>query len=210
LTSVPAVCDLSKPELESALGYGVVAIAASAGGLAALQRVLSALPADFPAPILVVLHMSPNQPSSLAAILGRSARLPVQQATDGEPLVSGHVYTASPDYHLLVLAGSTISLSHEPRVHYSRPSADVLFTSVAQSFGPRAVAVVLTGSGSDGAAGARAVKQQGGAVIAQDEASSEHFGMPKAAIETGSVDQILPLALIGPALITLVATGGAA
>ncbi|MBI2760697.1 MAG: chemotaxis protein CheB [Chloroflexi bacterium] len=192
------------------LGYAVVAITASAGGLAALQRVLSSLPVDFPAAIVVVLHMSPNQPGSLAAILGRSTTLPVQQARDGDRLISGRVYAASPDYHLLVHAEGTVSLSHEPRVHYSRPSADVRFASIAHAFGPRAVAVVLTGSGSDGAAGARAVKDQGGAVIAQDEASSEHFSMPRAAIDTGSVDQILPPAQIGPALVTLVANGGAA
>jgi two-component system, chemotaxis family, protein-glutamate methylesterase/glutaminase len=210
MTSVPALHHLPDAPPDPAPGFEVVALAASAGGLTALRLVVSHLPAGFPAAVLIVLHMAPNQPSSLAAILGRSTPLPVKQASDGERLVKGHIYTASPDYHLLVQADGTVALSHEPRVHYSRPSADVLFESAARAFGPRAVAVVLTGSGSDGAAGVRAVKDQGGAVIAQDEASSEHFSMPRAAIDTGSVDQILPLAQIGPALVALVANGGAA
>lgn len=185
-----------------------MAIAASAGGLNALGQVLAALPAGFPAAVLIVLHISPSHRSVLAEILDRHSALPVTQAHDGEVCLAGHVYTAPPDFHLLITPHGRLSLTHTDRVRYTRPSADVLFQSVAVSCGRRAIAVVLSGSGYDGADGVRAIKRHGGAVIAQDQATSAHFGMPGAAILTGLVDQVLPLAQVGPALISLVVPGG--
>ena len=117
------------------------------------------------------------------------------------------VYIAPPDRHLLVNADGTLSLTQSELVHFVRPSADLLFESVAASYRDRAIAVVLSGSGSDGAMGAQAIKKMGGTVIAQDEATAEFPGMPSAVIKTRSVDFILPLAEIAPALVALVLRG---
>jgi two-component system, chemotaxis family, protein-glutamate methylesterase/glutaminase len=187
--------------------HSVIAIAASAGGLTALSRLLGALPSTLDAAILVVQHLDPTHPSLLAEILGRRTRLVVKQAASRDRLHPGTVLTAPPGAHLLVDPFGVISLSHRPPVHFVRPSADRLFESIARSFGTRAVAVVLTGTGHDGASGAQGVKRAGGTVIVQDESTSEFFGMPKAAIEAGDVDLILPLDQIAPALEALV--GGA-
>lgn len=187
--------------------FDVVALAASAGGLTALTKVLSALPGEFPASIVVVQHLDPRHRSLLADILGRRTPLAVRQAEDGQELLPGVVSIAPPDRHLLVNPDGTLSLSQSELVHFLRPSADLLFESVAASFKERAIAVVLTGTGSDGHMGVQAIKKMGGTVIAQDERTSEFFGMPGAAIQTGSVDFILPLQEIPPALVTLVMKG---
>lgn len=184
--------------------FGVVAMAASAGGLKALTTILSGLDAGFPAPILVVQHLDRAHPSLMAQILDRRTALSVTQARSGETIRPGHAYIAPPDYHLLVDDRGTLSLTHTALVRFVRPSADILFTSVAASFGNRAIAVVVTGSGSDGAAGVREIKRLGGTVVVQDQASSEFFGMPGAAIGTGDVDFVLPLAEIAGKLAALV------
>lgn len=181
----------------------VIGIATSAGGLSALSRLLSALPARLDAAILIVQHLDPDRPSHLADILGRRTTLPVKQAASEDQLQPGVVFIAPPGAHLLVDREGTITLSHRPPVHFVRPAADHLFESIAGSFGSRAVAVVLTGTGHDGATGAQAVKQAGGRVIVQDETTSEFFGMPKSAIDAGKVDLILPLDDIAPALVAL-------
>lgn len=181
----------------------VVALAASAGGLAALSQILSTLPADFPAPVLVVQHVDPHHRSWLAEILTRRTRLRVLQAQGGERLAAGTVFLAPPGHHLLLSADGVLSLSDTLRVRFVRPSADVLFASLAESWGGGAIAVVLSGTGRDGADGVRAVKDHGGTVIVQDEASAEFFGMPDAAIRTGKADQILPLGAIAAALMEL-------
>ena len=116
----------------------------------------------------------------------------------------GTVYIAPPDKHLLANADRTLSLTQSELVHFVRPSADLLFESVAAAFRERAIAVVLTGSGSDGAMGVKAIKKMGGTVIAQDEETSEFFSMPSAAISTGQVDFILPVDEIPQALVALV------
>jgi two-component system chemotaxis response regulator CheB len=137
----------------------------------------------------------------MAGILGRATPLMVKEAEEGEALRPGVVFIAPPDRHLLVNASGILTLTRTELVHFVRPSADLLFESLAASFHARAVAVVLTGSGSDGALGLRAVRKMGGRTIAQDEATSEFFGMPDAAIRMGVVDVILPLERIGPALV---------
>jgi two-component system chemotaxis response regulator CheB len=190
--------------------FDVVAIAASLGGLDAIGQVLASLPPDFPAAIAVVQHRDPSQPSWLAQLLGRRAQMPVADAKAGQPLRPGTVVLAPPDQHLLVTADGTIALSGEPRVQHARPAADPLFESVARRYGPRAIGVVLTGQLGDGAIGAQAIHRRGGRVLAQDPSTARAPGMPRAAIATGCVDFVLPLPLIGPALVTLVMTPGAA
>ena len=185
--------------------FDVVALAASAGGLRALSQVLGGLPAGFPAALVVVQHLDPHHTSHLAEILAHRTPLNVKQAKEGDRLRHGVVRIAPPDYHLLVRPDGTLELSRAEAVHFSRPSADLLFESLAASFGPRVVAVVLSGSGSDGDRGVRAVKARGGFVIAQDAASSEFFGMPGSAIRSGAVDRVLPLDDIAPALVALLA-----
>jgi two-component system chemotaxis response regulator CheB len=187
------------------VAFDVVGIAASAGGLRALSAVVSALPPDFPAPVAIVQHLDPRHPSLMAGILGRATRLMVKEAQEGDALRPGFVYLAPPDRHLLVNANATLTLTRTELVHFVRPSADLLFKSMAASFNRRAAAVVLTGTGSDGALGLRAIRKMGGYVIAQDEATCEFFGMPEAAIRTGVVDLILPLDQIAPALVSWVA-----
>jgi len=184
--------------------FDVVALAASTGGLRALQEICAALPVDFPAAVVVVQHIPPDHKSMLAEILGKWIDLPVTEAQDGDWLHPGTVAIAPPNRHLLVSSGGTLHLSDAQPVHFVRPSADVLFGSVAQNIQQRAIAVVLTGGGSDGAKGAHEIKQAGGVVIAQDEATSEVFGMPRAAIKTGCVDFVLPLNKIATTLMVLI------
>jgi two-component system chemotaxis response regulator CheB len=181
-------------------GFALVALAASAGGLKALSEVLGALPADFPAALVVVQHVDPRHRSLLAEILGKRTALGVRQAHEGDTLERGVAFIAPPNSHLLVNAGGSLSLTHTELVHFVRPSADLLFESAAASYKERAIAVVLSGSGRDGAMGVKAIKKMGGTVIAQDEKTSEFFGMPEAAAKTGIVDLVLPLQEIAPAL----------
>jgi len=184
--------------------FDVVALASSAGGIAALSEILGSLPGDFPAAIVVVQHLDPRHRSLMADILRRRTALNVAQAAEGDYIRAGTVYIAPPDRHLLVNANGTLSLSHSELVHFVRPSADLLFESVAASYRKRAIAVVLTGTGSDGSMGIGAIKKMGGTVVAQDQASAEFSGMPGAAIRSGNADFVLPLDEIAPALVTLV------
>lgn len=181
----------------------VIALAASAGGLQALSHVMEALPPTIRAAILIVQHLDPHKPSHLATILARRSGMPVKQAADHDHVLQGCAYVAPPDAHLTVKPDGELLLSNRPPVHYVRPSADQLFESMAESFGPRAIAVVLTGMGLDGASGAQAIRQRGGTVIVQDKATSAFFGMPGAVIASGEVDRILPLKEIPPVLAKL-------
>ncbi len=178
----------------------VVAVACSAGGLVALRRFVSLLPGRLPAAVVLLQHLSPDHPSHLLPLLQPSTSMPVKEARRGAVLREGVVYVATPNRHVLIEPGPVLGTSFAERVQFVRPSANVLFESLAVTCGDHAIAVVLTGSGSDGAAGIRRVKARGGTVIAQDEATSQHFGMPHAAIETGCVDLILPLDDIPPAI----------
>jgi two-component system chemotaxis response regulator CheB len=187
--------------------FDVVAMAASAGGLTALSTVLSGLPEGFPATVLVVQHLDPRHRSLMAQIMSRRTPLQVREAREGDRIEASTVYVAPPDRHLLLNPDYTLSLSQSELVHFVRPSADLLFESVAAICRDRSIAVVLTGTGSDGNMGVQAIKRMGGTVVAQDEQSSEFFGMPGAAIHTGSVDFVLPLDEIADALVTLVMKG---
>jgi two-component system chemotaxis response regulator CheB len=202
-TDVPA--DMWWPNPRAA--FDMVAIAASAGGFRAIACVLSGLAEDFPAAITVVQHLDPHRRSLIADLLSRQSRLPITQASEGDAVRPGAVFIAPPDRHLLVNPDGRLSLARTELVHFVRPSADLLFESVAASFKDRAIAVVLSGTGSDGVGGIRAIKKMGGTVVAQDEATSEFFGMPGAAIQTGTVDFVLPLDDVAAALTRLVTTG---
>ncbi|WP_253274122.1 chemotaxis protein CheB [Myxosarcina sp. GI1] len=184
--------------------FEIIAIAASAGGLNAIIQVLSHLPANFPASIVVVQHLDPNSRSFMADILSRRILLSVKQAAEGDRLEKGKVYLAPPNHHLLINPDGTLSLSQSELVHFVRPSADLLFDSVAASYRDRAIAVVLTGTGKDGFMGIEAIHKMGGIVIAQDKKTSSYFGMPDAAIKTGMVNFILPLPEIADKLVELV------
>lgn len=181
-------------------GFDVVAVGASAGGLNALTQILAGLPAGFPAAMVVVQHLDPRHRSLMADILGRRTALPVKQAAEDDRIEPGHVYIAPPAHHLLVNADARLSLTRTELVHFVRPSADLLFESVAASFKERAIAVVLSGSGVDGAMGVRAIKKMGGTVIVQDAQNADFNGMPKAAIATGAADFVLALDEIAAAL----------
>jgi two-component system chemotaxis response regulator CheB len=181
----------------------VVALAASAGGLRAISRILSDLPADLPAAILVVQHLDPRHVSYMAQILARQTELGVKQAATHDEISCGTVYVAPPNRHLLVNACHRIELSDAELVHFVRPSADLLFDSVAATFREHAIGVVLSGSGVDGSIGVKAIKQMHGTVLVQK--SAEFDGMPNAAIQSGSADQLLDLKDIPDAIMTLLA-----
>lgn len=189
---------MSAPErhpefVDAADRYGVVAIAASAGGVQALGTVLGALSAAFPVPIAIVQHLDPRHDTVLAQILDRRSALRVTLADAGMRMSCGTAYIAPPNRHLLVGAGGMLSLADSERTHFVRPSADRLFESVAEAYGTRAIACVLTGTGQDGASGVLAVKAAGGTVVAEDPATAAFPGMPAAAVGTGAVDVVVPL-----------------
>ncbi len=185
--------------------FDVIAIAASSGGLKAITEVVSRLPSDLPAAIMIVQHISPQSESYLAEILSRSTSLKVKQAEDGERFIKGTIYTARPNKHLMVNPDGTLTLSSLDRVQFVRPAADVLFVTMAISYKDRAIAVILTGAGQDGAIGSLAVKKAGGKTIAQED--PEVPSMPEAAIRIDDVDFVVPLADIAPLLTDLVTKG---
>ena len=187
----------------------VIAIATSAGGLAALIRLLGDLPAALSAGVLVVQHLQADRRSYLPEILRRHTSLRVVLATHGARLELGTVYVAPPNFHLLIRPDRRLELSQLPPLHHCRPSGDRLFASIGPSFGCDGIAVVLTGAGCDGADGAQAMRRQGGTVIVQDLVSAAFDGMPRAAVRAGVVDRVLPLGDIAGALEGLVGTGAA-
>lgn len=180
-------------EPSESASFDIVAIAASAGGVQALTLLLGALPADFPVPVVVVQHLDPRHRTVLAEVLDRRTELSVKLAESGEEVHAGIVYVAPPDRHLLIDEAGTVSLTSSALVHFVRPSADLLFESVAGTYGRHAIACVLTGTGRDGAMGTEAVKSRGGTVIVQDPLTADFKGMPEATMATGSVDYALPV-----------------
>lgn len=182
--------------------YELIAIGCSMGGMHALEAIFSVLPEEMKVPIVVVQHRYRTSSESLPAFFRRHTKLNVVDALDKQWIYPGNVYLAPADYHLLVDKGE-LSLSVDARVEYSRPSVDVLFESAADAYGPALIGVVLTGANSDGARGAKRIKERGGFVIVQDPATAEAPSMPEAAIAAGRVDRILPLERIGPFLVEL-------
>jgi two-component system chemotaxis response regulator CheB len=185
------------------MNYKAIVIGASAGGLTALQEILTPLPANFRLPILVVQHRFPTADDLLTFALNESCRLTVKEADEKDYIEPGYVYVAPPNYHLLVERDRTLSLSADAKVCYSRPSIDVLFESAADVFLSHLIGVILTGANHDGTAGLKKIKQNGGLTIAQDPATAEAEMMPLSAIQAKAVDQILSLADISSLLLQL-------
>ncbi len=188
----------------------VVAIGVSTGGPAALDVVLPALPASFPLPILVVQHMPELFTRLFAERLNGRCNLRVREASEGEPVIAGTIYIARGNWHLEALsapsasAPPTLHLTQGPPENHCRPAVDVLFRSVAKVYGSGVLAVVLTGMGSDGMSGCRTIREQGGSVLAQDQASSIVWGMPGAVTTAGLAHKVLPLDAIAPEILRIV------
>jgi two-component system chemotaxis response regulator CheB len=184
-------------------GHDIIAIGTSAGGVEALKRVVGDLPHHLPASIFVVLHLPPQYPSSLPAILARSNGWHAAHAKDGEPIRRGHIYIAPPDRHLLVERGR-VKVIRGPRENRFRPAVDPLFRTAARAYGPRVIGVILTGALDDGAAGLYFIKECGGLTVVQDPRDAIVSDMPRHALENVEVDHCLPLAQIPKALADLV------
>ncbi len=179
-------------------------IGTSSGGIDALRTLAAALPADFAPPICVVVHVAPHSPGIIHEILGRAGPLPAFKGADGMPLTRGF-YVAPPDFHMLVEDGA-LRLASGPRENRSRPAIDPLFRSAARAHGRGVIGVVLTGNLDDGTDGLWTVKRQGGIAIAQDPDDAVVPSMPRSAIRHVAVDHVVPLAALGPLLVTLAAT----
>lgn len=183
-----------------------IGLAASTGGPPALTAILSALPPGFPLPLLVVQHLGDGFAAGFQKMLAGVSRLPVSIATGGAPCLPGRVYLAPEGRDLCVLLGSTslgLELHTPPASGVHRPSADALFTSLADTLGSRATGVLLTGMGDDGAEGLLRLRQAGGRTYAQDESTSAVFGMPRAALALDAAEEFVPLHLIAARLLEL-------
>jgi len=178
----------------------MIVLGTSAGGLKALQTVLAGLPSTFPLPIAMVVHRYRDSDDTLQTALQRHCALPVIEVEDKMPIQPGHVFVAPADYHLLV-APDYFSLSIDEPVTYARPSVDVLFESAADVFEKRAVGVILTGLGQDGARGAAEIMNKGGKIIVQDPATAEYPMMPAATLAATRTPFLKPLNLIAPAML---------
>jgi len=170
-----------------------IIIGSSAGCLDALSTILPALPADYPYPIMVVVHLPSDKESLLATLLNQKCALTIQEAEDKEPLLPGHVYIAPPNYHMLVDDDESIALSVDDEVMYSRPSIDVSFQSAAIMYGPRLIGIILTGANNDGAAGLASVATEGGFTLIQDPAEAYAAAMPEYAMNACPQAQIMNL-----------------
>jgi len=180
-----------------------VVIGCSAGGLEALQQVLRLFPAGLGVPVVIVSHTAPDGIYLLPQLLGRICALPVAEAEEGEPVLAGHVYLASPNYHLLIEPDRRFALSTDPKVCNVRPAIDVLFVSAADAFRGRLAGIVLTGANADGARGLRAVAEAGGFGLVQDPLTAFADAMPRAAIASVPTAKVLPLPAIAGEVIAL-------
>jgi two-component system chemotaxis response regulator CheB len=178
----------------------IVVIGCSLGGMHAMQTILSALPKDFCLPMIVAQHRHKRSNEGLPAYLRRFTHLNVVDAEDKQWIKTGTIYLAPADYHLLVERGE-LNLSVDDAVRHSRPSIDVLFESAADAYGAAVLGIILTGANEDGCRGVQRIKQRGGIVVAQDPATAEAPTMPKAAVDSGAVDRILPLDQIASYLV---------
>lgn len=177
--------------------FEAVMIGVSAGGMKALSAIIPLLPKDFILPLVVVQHLHPYADDYLVRYLNEKGQLMVKYAEEKEKIVSGVVYLAPPNYHLLIEDDKTFSFSTEGPVNYARPSIDVLFESAANVYGTGLIGIILTGANYDGSQGLKRIKEMGGLTIVQDPRTAEMDSMPKAAIASTKVDHILPLDQIG-------------
>ncbi len=181
------------PLLSHSSPIQAIAIGASAGGVEALGVLLPALLASFTPAIFIVLHLSPDKRSLLAGTFNHRCALPVCEVLDKQPIESGHVYFAAPNYHLLVEPDKTWSLSQDPEVNFSRPAIDVLFETAARTYGRDLLGILLTGANNDGALGLKAIRQAGGRTWVQTPATALVSTMPQYAIDIDAADEVLTL-----------------
>jgi two-component system chemotaxis response regulator CheB len=182
--------------LATAVNRDIVLIGGSAGGLEALERLMPTLPGDLPAAVFVVIHLPADSKSALTLILGRKTTLPVDVARDGDAIERGRVYVAPPDHHVLIEDGH-VRLSKGPRENGNRPAIDPLFRTAARVYGPRVLAVVLSGNLGDGSIGLRAVASHGGLTVVQDPEDALYPSMPTNAIEGDQPDHVVRASEIG-------------
>ncbi len=182
--------------------YRVVVIGVSTGGMNALSVVIPSLPRDFPLPVVVVQHLHMDSDGFLTEFLDDASALRVKEADDKEPLRGLTTYIAPADYHLLIEANRTLSLSVDEPFNHSRPSIDVLFDSAAEVFAGDVIGVVLTGANADGSQGLKRIKAAGGFAIVQNPETAESTEMPQAAIAATNVDLVVELNEIGPFLVS--------
>lgn len=173
--------------------FQAIAIGVSTGGVQALKTLFGRLPSDFPLPLLVVQHISPEAGNGMAKLLDDQCAIRVKEADEQDVVLPGTVYLAPPNYHLLVEKACTLSLSADAPVSYARPSVDVLFESAAAVYGAGLIAMVLTGANHDGSRGAKAVKRRGGIVVVQDPEDAEARQMPDAALAATAADHVVAL-----------------
>lgn len=181
----------------------VLAVGVSTGGPSALEKILPELPAKFPVPVLIVQHIPEGFSNNLARSLSSRCKLPVREAVVGEPVLPGTIWLAPGDRHMEVegpLDKPRLKLHHDPPENFCRPAVDPLFRSVANVYGGRVLALVLTGMGQDGLEGAKAIRQSGGMVWAQDESTSVVWGMPGSIVKAGLAHAVYPLGHLGTAL----------
>ena len=184
--------------------YRAAVIGVSSGGWNALKTILGVLPEDFPLAIMVVMHRHPHSDDYLEKSLDNDCAVRVKQADEKESIISGTVYFAPPNYHLLIEDIHTLSLSVAQAVNYARPSIDVLFESAAYVYGDTLAGLILTGANNDGAGGLKKIKDMGGLVLVQYPETAEASAMPRAAIAATDPDFVLPLGEIGAFLKDLV------
>ena len=207
LAAAPRPLELRKAGL---IRPTVLAIGSSTGGPQALTTLLQSLPGSLDVPVVITQHMPATFTAVMAQHLGRACQRPCGEATDGEALQPGRIYVAPGGQHLLFRAGgagTVARLTQDPPENYCRPAVDPMLRSLAQLLGPRVLAVILTGMGSDGLAGARKVIEAGGTVLAQDEATSVVWGMPGAVAQAGLCAAVLPLPALGAQISRLLAGG---
>ena len=204
LRSRATVRPTAMTKFETASKHQVIAIAASTGGPAAICELLSGLPKDFTVPIALVQHIASGFLDGFATWLNSSVPLSVGVARNNEIMKAGHVYVAPEDRHLGVVRGGQLVVRNTEPIGGFRPSASFLFDSVAKEFGGRTVGVILTGMGQDGVEGLRTLRGAGGHVVAQDEASSVVYGMPRAVVLEGLASAVLPLDKIAKYIVNLV------
>lgn len=173
-----------------------VVIGASAGGVQALLQILPSLPASYPLPVLIVVHVPPDRDNALVSLFQARCQIQVREAEDKEPILPGVVYFAPSDYHLLVEKDGTLSLSSDELVNHSRPSIDVLLESAADAFGSELVGVILTGANDDGARGLQAVVEAGGVAIVEDPAEAYASAMPAASLRASPSAKAMKVAAI--------------
>jgi two-component system, chemotaxis family, protein-glutamate methylesterase/glutaminase len=184
------------------VSHDIVVVGASAGGLEPLRALAAGFPAELPAAVFVVLHVAATAKSVLPGILSRAGALPATHAEDGEVIEHGRIYVAPPDQHLLIREGR-VELTRGPKVHGHRPAIDLLFSSAAESYGPRVTGLILSGTLDDGAEGLRLIRRAGGAALVQSPSDAMYGAMPTAAIAHANPDEVLDSGELGHAVTRL-------